>query len=72
MADPTTWVAHVGAIFAFAVLLNFRNLSWCLRALSAVYALVVVGANWLIGGGWAVYASCLEKPHVCQQLGLIP
>lgn len=67
-SDPTTWLAHFAAIAAFIILIRWRGLTGFGRLRSVLFALMIVVVNWLIGGGWAVHASCLNRPDICRPL----
>lgn len=67
--DPTTILAHVAAIGAFFAMIRWKGRGWGGRFINLIASGVLVVANWLIGGGWAVHASCLNAPEVC--VGLI-
>jgi hypothetical protein len=70
-SDPTTLLAHAAAVGAFFVMIRWKGISAIRRFASIVMSGVIVGANWLIGGGWAVHASCLSRATECKQfLGL--
>lgn len=57
--DPTTWLAHGGAILVFLAIIKVRETTWLVRVGSLIAALIITVANWLVGGGWVVYASYL-------------
>jgi hypothetical protein len=67
-SDPTTLLAIGAAVGAFVVMIRWRNLSAFERLRNLVGSATIVALNWLIGGEWAVHASCLSSPEICLQL----
>jgi hypothetical protein len=70
--DPSTWLAYGAALGAFITLIMVR---WSeggtmRRTGTILLSGVIVISNWLIGGGWAVHASCLNNIDLCKHLGI--
>ena len=69
-SDPSSWMAHGAAIITFLSIVHIKNTSWLGRFWYVFIASCVVLSNWLLGGGWAVTASCLSDPElpVCRSI----
>jgi len=59
-ADPTTWLAHGGALLVFLAIIRVRKTSWLIRLSTLIAATIITAFNWLIGGGWVVTVSLLS------------
>ncbi|TBY52966.1 hypothetical protein E0H46_38600 [Rhizobium leguminosarum bv. viciae] len=66
--DPTTILAHAMAIGAFCIMLRWKSVAWRWRVAGFVGSTLLVATNWLIGGRWAIYASCLSHASLCSGL----
>jgi len=68
--DPTSWMVHGAAIVTFFSIVHIRNTSWPGRLWYFLIAICVVLSNWILGGGWAVTASCLSASElpVCRDV----
>lgn len=51
--DPTTWLAHGGAVLFFAAIIPFSSFS----LLSIATALIITLVNWILGSNWVIAAS---------------
>ncbi len=59
--DPTTWLAHVGAVLLFFAISTLRRSRWSVRFGTTAAAVLLVVTNWIIGGYEIVAVSQLAR-----------